>query len=50
MSAYRLAYGRAELQSITTKENTDFFVVLLVWVYSKALINLEFGPCRKYLL
>ena len=26
------------------------FVVLLVWVYNKALINLEFGPYRKYLL
>ena len=26
------------------------FVVLLVWVYNKALINLEFGPYKKYLL
>ena len=26
------------------------FVVLLVWVYYKALINLEFGPYGKYLL
>ena len=26
------------------------FVVLLVWVYNKALINLEFGPYGKYLL
>ena len=25
-------------------------VVLLVWVYNKALINLEFGPYGKYLL
>ena len=50
MPAYGLTYGRAELQSIITKENTDFFVVLLVWVYNKALINLEFGPYRKYFL
>ena len=26
------------------------FVVLLVWVYNKALINLEFGPYGIYLL
>ena len=26
------------------------FVVLLVWVYNKALINLELGPYGKYLL
>ena len=26
------------------------FVVLLVWVYNKALTNLEFGPYGKYLL
>ena len=26
------------------------FVVLLVWVYNKALINLEYGPYGKYLL
>ena len=26
------------------------FVVLLVWVYNKALINLEFSPYGKYLL
>ena len=26
------------------------FVVLLVWVYNKALINLEFGPYGKHLL
>ena len=50
MPAYGLAYGLAELQSIITKENTDFFVVLFVWVYNKALISLEFGPYGKYLL
>ena len=49
MPVYGLAYGPAELQSIIQRK-TLTFVVLLVWVYNKAPIDLEFGPYGKYLL